>query len=236
MRALVMQHVACEPPGVYEDILRERGHAILRAELDEGDPLPAPRRFDAVLAMGGPMSVNDDEDLPWLTDEKRLIADAVRSGVPFWGVCLGAQLLAASLDAKVYPGAMPEVGLTSVTLTPEAASDPVFSELPRELLTLQWHGDTFDLPDGSVLLAGSELYPNQAFRWGSNAYGVQFHLEVSVDMATDWAGVPSYEEYLTRVQGPGAFPRLVTELEGAGEGLRSHGREMFTRWLDAIET
>ena len=82
MRVLVLQHIDCEPPGVYEDVLRERGARILRVELDEGEPLPDRSSFDAVVAMGGPMSVNDDDELPWLTDEKRLIADAVRHGHP----------------------------------------------------------------------------------------------------------------------------------------------------------
>jgi len=150
MKALVLQHIACEPPGVYEDVLRERGVELHRVELDEGERLPDRRGFAAIMAMGGPMSVNDDAKLEWIADEKRLIAEAVRAGVPFWGVCLGAQLLAASLGARVYPGPEAEVGLLPVTLTDEAWADPVFSVLPGEVLTLQWHGDTFDLPHGAV--------------------------------------------------------------------------------------
>ena len=93
MRALVLQHIACEPPGCYEDVLAERGATLHRVELDVGEPLPDWREFDAIIAMGGPMSVNDD--LAWLVAEKRLIADAVRGGTAFFGACLGAQLLAA---------------------------------------------------------------------------------------------------------------------------------------------
>src|SRR5919205_207492 len=111
MQVLVLQHIACEPPGVYEDVLRERGAQIHRVELDENDPLPDWKGFDAIIAMGGPMSVNDDDDHPWLREEKRSIGDAVRAGVPFWGACLGVQLLAASLGARVYCGPAPEVGL-----------------------------------------------------------------------------------------------------------------------------
>jgi GMP synthase (glutamine-hydrolysing) len=174
MQVLVLQHIACEPPGVYEDVLDEHGATIHRVELDEGDPLPDWRGFDAIVAMGGPMGALDDDEHPWLTDEKRLIADAVRSGLPFWGVCLGVQLLAASLGARVYSGSAPEVGVLPVLLTDEALADPVFAGTPRELLSLQWHGDTFDLPDGATRLAGSPAYPNQAFRVGADAYGVQF--------------------------------------------------------------
>ena len=230
MRVLVLQHIACEPPGVYEDVLVERGAAIHRVELDEGEPLPDRGGFDAIVAMGGPMSVNDDAELPWLADEKRLIAEAVRAGTPFWGACLGVQLLAASLGARVYAGREPEVGLLPVVLTEEAEADPVFAGLPRELLTLQWHGDTFDLPDGAVRLAGSPAYPNQAFRWG-RAYGVQFHLEVSIEMAREWAEVPAYAESLDRVRGPGSLPGLIREVEARSDEMRSYGRGMFERWL-----
>jgi GMP synthase (glutamine-hydrolysing) len=230
----VLQHIDCEPPGVYEDVLIERGATIHRVELDRGEPLPDWRAFDAIVAMGGPMSVNDDEALPWLTVEKRAIAEAVRAGTAYWGVCLGVQLLAASLGARVMPGLEPEVGLMPITLTDDALTDPVFAGLPRDIITLQWHGDTFELPDGAVSLAGTQAYPNQAFRWGTKAYGVQFHLEVSVPMAKEWATVPAYEEYLDRVLGPGSLPKLIEDLEGENERMRSHGRAMFERWLDAI--
>ncbi len=234
MDVLVLQHIACEPPGVYEDVLNERGATIQRVELDEGEPLPDWRAFDAIIAMGGPMGALDEVDHPWLADEKRLIGDAVRSGLPFWGVCLGVQLLAASLGARVYPGSAPEVGLLPVTLTDEALADPVFAGMPRELLSLQWHGDTFDLPDGAALLAGSPAYPNQAFRFGSAAYGVQFHLEVSPALAREWADVPAYAESLERVLGPGALDRLLAELEARSDGVLSDGRRLFERWLEAV--
>jgi GMP synthase (glutamine-hydrolysing) len=232
MRVLVLQHIACEPPGEYEDVLRERGAEILRVELDEGEALPPRDAFDAIVAMGGPMSVNDDGQLPWLAEEKRLIGDAVRGGVPYWGACLGVQLLAASLGADVYPGPVPEVGLMNVELSHEAVDDPIFRGLPRSVLTLQWHGDTFDLPDGAVRLAGSDAYPNQAFRWGTRAYGVQFHLEVTDDLARQWAEVPEYADYADRVLGPGSLPRLLAEFGEREDELRSHGRAMFSRWCD----
>ncbi len=148
MDVLVLQHIACEPPGVFEDVLVERGARVHRVELDEGEALPDWRGFDAIIAMGGPMSATDDAELPWLTEEKRLIAAAARSGMPFWGVCLGVQLLAASLGAHVYRGPEPEVGLLPVEITADGRADPVFANVPDGLVTLQWHGDTFDLPEG----------------------------------------------------------------------------------------
>ena len=232
MRALVLQHIACEPPGLYEDILLERRTTIERIELDEGGRLPDWRGFDLIIAMGGPMSVNDDATLPWLTDEKCLIGDAVRAGVPFFGACLGVQLLAAALGSRVYPGPSPEVGLLSVTLTAEGRRDPVIARLPDRLFTVQFHGDTFDLPQGAIQLARSDAYPNQAFRW-KQAYGVQFHLEVSPDMVRTWLQVPEYAEYLDRTLGPGGSQRLLGDVESRAGELSRYGRRLFESWLDA---
>src|SRR5690349_20024532 len=126
-RFLVIQHIACEPPGVYEEELRVRGIGLERIEIDDdAAELPDWRGFDAIIAMGGPMSVNDDDELPWLAEEKQVIGEAVRAGLPYWGVCLGAQLLAASLGARVYQGRVAEVGVyDDVSVTQAGRSDAV---------------------------------------------------------------------------------------------------------------
>jgi GMP synthase-like glutamine amidotransferase len=232
VRVLVLQHIACEPPGAYEDVLLERGATLTRVELDEGQALPGLDGVDAVVAMGGPMSVNDEDGFAWLADEKRLIREAAERGVPYWGACLGVQLLASALGGRVYAGPSPEVGLLPVRLTEEGRADPVLGSLPAEFDTLQWHGDTFDLPDGAVLLASSDPYPNQAFRFG-NAYGVQFHLEVSVPMAEEWAEVPAYGQYLDRVLGPGSLPQVIGDVAQHEAQMLDHARTMFGSWLDA---
>jgi len=233
VKALVLQHIACEPPGVFEDVLLERGAELTRVELDEGEPLPDWRKFDAIVAMGGPMSVNDDAALPWLTGEKLAIGEAVHAGTPYWGVCLGVQLLAASLGARVYAGAVPEVGILPVELTLDGLMDPVFEGLPHDVLTLQWHGDTFDLPHNAVRLAGSPAYPNQAFRV-QKAYGVQFHLEVSAEMAREWAEVPEYVASLERTLGAAEAPAFLAAIEERADEMRTAGRALFERWLDRV--
>jgi len=233
MRVLVLQHIACEPPGVYEDVLDERGFELKRVEIDAGEPLPAFAEFDAVVAMGGPMSAGDDHRLPWLREEKAWIADAVRANVPYWGVCLGVQLLAASLGARVYTGSEPEVGVLPVALTDEGCVDPVFAGLPRSFPTLQWHGDTFELPDGAVRLAGSAPYRNQAFRV-KRAYGVQFHLEVSPAMAREWAAVPEYDASLRRVLGADGAAGLLRAVDERAPEMLGLGRGLFERFLDQV--
>ena len=232
MNVLVLQHIACEPPGVFEDVLLERGATIQRVELDEGEALPPSLQgIDAIVAMGGPMSVNDEDEHPWLVAEKELIAAAVRAGLPFWGSCLGVQLLASSLGARVSRGAVPEVGVLPVHATPAAADDPVFSGLAWPRPTLQWHQDTFDLPEGATLLATSPAYPHQAFRVGPVAYGVQFHVEIDASMADEWARVPAYVASAESVLGPGGLDRLLGDFRSSMEAMQADGRTLFQRWV-----
>jgi GMP synthase-like glutamine amidotransferase len=230
---LVLQHIACEPPGAFEDELLEAGGTVHRVEVDEGEPLPDWRRFDGIIAMGGPMGAYEDERLPWLTPEKRLIAEAVNAGVPFWGVCLGAQLLAASLGAEVAPGPEPEVGLLEVELTDEAADDPVFAQAPSRFRTLQWHGDTFALPAGAVHLARSAAYEHQAFRF-QRAYALQFHIEIGTELATEWGEVPAYAASLEAIKGPGALPRMLAEIAAHEREMTSLARRLFAGWLEYV--
>lgn len=233
MKLLVLQHIACEPPGAYEDELVSWGGELVRVMVDEGEPLPEPDGFDGIIAMGGPMGAYEDDRLPWLAPEKRLIASAVTDGVPFWGVCLGAQLLAASLGAVVAPGREPEVGVLPVYRTSQAASDPVFSALPDSFMALQWHSDTFALPAGAVLLARSDAYENQAFAV-KRAYGLQFHIEIGTALAGEWSEVPAYAESLEGIMGQEALPRLLAQIERQEREMTELARRMFARWLEHV--
>jgi len=230
---LVIQHIACEPPAAFEDELRSRGLDLVRVELDEGERLPDWREFAATIVMGGPMGAYEEEAHPWLAEEKRAIRAAVQADHPVWGVCLGAQLLASALGAAVYPGPEAEVGLLEVELTAAAANDPVFGDAPARFPTLQWHGDTFDLPEGATLLASSPAYRNQAFSY-RNAYGLQFHLEVSPRLATEWGEVPAYSASLEAIRGPGALDRLVDEVSEHADTTVPLARRVFGRWLEHV--
>ncbi len=228
---LVLQHIACEPPAAYEDELVARGVPLVRVEVDEGEPIPDWREFAGIVAMGGPMGAYEDDAYPWLAEEKRLIAEAVRSGQPFWGVCLGAQLLAASLGARVYPASAPRWACCPCGSPRPLQPIRCSVTAPAEFSTLQWHGDTFDLPDGATLLAGSPAYPHQAFVW-QRAYALQFHIEVTPELAAEWAEVPAYAASLDAELGPGSFPGLVSELSAGAAAMTGLARRLFSRWLD----
>jgi GMP synthase (glutamine-hydrolysing) len=229
----VLQHLSCEHPGAFSEVIEERGVEAVPVEIDEGEPLPDWRDFDAILAMGGPMGAYEDSEHSWLTPEKELIRDAVQAGKPFLGVCLGVQLLASALGAEVGPlegGA--EVGLLPVDLTAEGREHPLFAGMPEPLVTLQWHGDTFELPQGSTLLASSPAAPHQAFQAGRAAYGVQFHLEVTPEMAREWAEVPVYRQALAKTMGEEKGDEFLAEVERRAEELHPAARRLFSNWLD----
>jgi len=232
-RVLVLQHAGCEPPGAYEDELLQRGIPIHRVLLDAAEELPDWRDYGGIVAMGGSMGAYDEDLHPWLGPEKRLIAEAVAAGKPYWGVCLGAQLLAASLGAGVAPGPRVELGMLPVELTAAAASDPVFSTAPRSFLTLQWHGDTYELPTGAIQLARSSEYEQQAFAFG-RAYALQFHLEVTPALAAEWMELPAYVEELERLGQPGSASALLEQVRAAAADSVPLARELFGRWLQEV--
>lgn len=178
MRTRIFQHVSFEGPGNIAGWLRQAGSHISTTELFKGDPIPDHSEFDLLVVMGGPMSVNDEKIYPWLQAEKRCIREAIEAGKKVLGVCLGAQLIASAVGAKVYPNDEKEIGWFPVTAS--GSRENVF-QFPRELSVFHWHGDTFDLPREAVLLASSPACKHQAFQIGDGVIGLQFHLEVTPD-------------------------------------------------------
>jgi GMP synthase-like glutamine amidotransferase len=182
---VIFQHVPFEGPGIIADMLEGRGVPFVIIHGYKGETVPhTPAGYSGVISMGGPMSANDD--LAYLEKEKKFLNQAVERDLPVMGICLGAQLLAASVGGKVYPGSEIEVGWGDVSLTDEGRKDPVFAAVQDPMPVLHWHMETFDLPENSFLLASSDKYVNQAFRLGSHAYGLQFHLEATDEMVRDW--------------------------------------------------
>ncbi len=196
MRVLVTQHHPDEGLGLLGRFLLGRGAELTTVHAHAGQAVPRdPAGFDMVVSMGGPMNVYEEKDHPWLEDENVLLQNAARTGLPLLGVCLGAQLIAKALGAAVAKAAVEEVGWRQVRLTEAGAVDPLLAGLDREFTVLQWHGDTFAIPEGGRLLATGEEVPHQAFVWGK-AYGLQFHVEATPDIIRAWFPQPLAQEPL----------------------------------------
>jgi GMP synthase-like glutamine amidotransferase len=177
MRISVLQHVPFEGPARIAHWARSRGHELHISHLYAGDALPHPDAFDRLVVMGGPMGVGDEADHSWLHPEKGCIADAIAAGRSVVGICLGAQLIAEVLGARVYRNPVKEIGWMPVFLTAAGQAEALTATLPPELTVFHWHGDTFDLPPGAVHLAESDGCIHQAFLHDGRVLGLQFHLE-----------------------------------------------------------
>ena len=181
MKVHVLQHLPFEDLGNIASNLKARGACLTYTHFFENAQLPSLDGIDLIIVMGGSMSVNDEREFPWLRLEKQFIRDAIRRDVSVLGVCLGAQLIASALGARVYANCHKEIGWFPVrgTQVPEG----IFT-FPPECLVFHWHGETFDLPDGAVRLAESDGCRNQAFQIKRNVIGLQFHLETTQDNAS----------------------------------------------------
>lgn len=177
MRAHVNQHVPFEGLGSIEPWLNEKGYEVTTTRFFESANLPEINELDFLIVLGGPMSVNDEEEYPWLITEKKFIQETIEADIPVLGICLGAQLISSALGAKVYPNHEKEIGWFSVEgLKPDDSSTFQF---PSLFECFHWHGETFDLPPGAVLLAKNEVCENQAFQLADSVIGLQFHLETT---------------------------------------------------------
>jgi GMP synthase-like glutamine amidotransferase len=183
MRVHFLQHVAFEGLGVIGDWLGRRSASVTSTKLYESPRFPALRELDALVVMGGPISVNDEEQLPWLVPEKRFVADAVAASKPVLGICLGAQLIASALGAKVFPNREREIGWFPVEAAGAPQGTPFADLFERPLDVFHWHGQTFELPEGAVHLARSTACEHQAFALGERVLGLQFHLEMTAETA-----------------------------------------------------
>jgi GMP synthase-like glutamine amidotransferase len=200
---LVFQHHPDEDPGALGPLLRAAGFGLLAVELDAGEAIPDLNPFDVLLVMGGPQHVWEEDEHPWLVEEKAAIRHwVVDLERPCLGVCLGHQLLADALGGTVEPMAVPEIGVHPIELTPSGVADRVVGQLPRSLPGLQWHeAEVIEPPPGALVLAGNEHSAVQALRAGPAAWGVQFHLEVGPGTVRKWAAVPEYARTLTETFG-----------------------------------
>lgn len=193
MNVLIIKNISNEGPGTIEDYLKEKGagYQILDfSDCSATGNIPDTRGFTHLVIMGGPMAVYESEGLPFLHYEQALIRVFIKQNKPVLGICLGAQMIAHALGARVYAGKTKEIGWYKVALTPEGMEDPVMAAISVNNApyaeVFQWHGDTFDLPANALRIASSEVYENQAFRYKDNVYALQFHIEVRPEIVKEW--------------------------------------------------
>lgn len=191
MTVLIIKNTETEGPGTIEDYLREKGAEYCVIDLfDCSTEMPDIRQYSHLVIMGGPMAVYERDGYGFLSYEAAMIRAFVKTGRPVLGICLGAQMIAYAIGADVYKGGTKEIGWDKVAISDEGMKDAAFSALAladeKSAEVFQWHGDTFDLPSKAVRLASSEAYPNQAFRYSSNVYALQFHIEVTPAIVKDW--------------------------------------------------
>jgi GMP synthase-like glutamine amidotransferase/tetratricopeptide (TPR) repeat protein/DNA-binding CsgD family transcriptional regulator len=233
VRALALEHLRPNTIGVYGDVLHGRGIGVDRILVDEGEAIPDWRGYDFLVVMGAGADVWDHETHPWIVAEKETVREAVLAGVPYFGVCFGAQLLASAFGARNYRGMEPELGINQVFLTAAARRDPVFRGFPPDLDVCEWHSNHFALPSGAVRLARSPRFENQAIRFGRVAYGIQCHLETSREDLEAWLELfPDTVGRFEARHGTGSVPPFLDDYGSFVPRLRETARQLFGRWLE----
>jgi GMP synthase (glutamine-hydrolysing) len=234
-RIVVFQHVAVEPLGTLDALIRARGHRIRFHNFERHpDAQPNVDRYRGLVVLGGPMNVEDQHRRPHLKTELLAIERALAQGKPVLGICLGAQLLAHVLGAPVRRHERPEIGWYDLTLSSTGSVDPVLGALGARIPVFQWHAYTYDLPAGAVHLASTDSCEQQAFRFGDKAYGLQFHLEADAAVIERWTGLPTFRAELAAA----ALPTDEHAIRAATAALVSATQRsadvVFNNFLDLI--
>lgn len=229
-KVLVLQHIAPETLGTIVDALELKGVSVQYIRVFQDEPVPKGMDGAAgLIVMGGPMAVRDQGRFPYLQDEMHLIEQAIKADKPVLGICLGSQLLASLLGARVT-AVKKEIGWSPVQLSPQAQQDPLWAGTPASFTAFHWHGDIFDLPPGAVSLASSETTQHQAFRHGTRAYGFLFHLEMTENMIREM--IRTFSEELLEQNLDGGWL-----IQKGGEYLpvmEKIGASVFGRWAGLL--
>ncbi len=227
----VIQHHPVENLGNIAEALEGAALAWQYVRTFDGQPIPKDMKgAGGLILMGGPQSVYEENDFPTLKDELRLIESALKDNRPVLGVCLGSQLVAAALGAKVYKGTRREIGWYPVQLTPEAKNDRLLKGVPEQFAAFHWHGDIFDLPRDAVALASSEISPIQAFRYGDKTYGFLCHLEV-----TEASVRAMVREFTDAAKHASLRADILGGIDDNVEPLAEIAETVFSRWARPIQ-
>lgn len=233
MKLLVLQHERVEHPGSFRDYLKEDGHTWDAVHLNEGESLPSLDGYDGLWVLGGPMDVWQEDEHPWLKEEKRFIKEAVEErGLPYFGLCLGHQLLADALGGSVGPSDTPEIGVLDVQLTEVGASGVLLDGVPESFPCLQWHSaEIKTMPAGATCLATSPACAVQAMSWGPRAYSLQFHVEVEPDTVDNWKDIPAYKQALISALGDDGAVKLSEDCAAQMSTFATLSERIYINWL-----
>ncbi len=226
---LAIRHVAFEDLGAFEPVFRDSGYAIRYCEAGLDDIAATGRSADLVVVLGAPIGAYEEDKYPFLADELRLLERRIAGSQPALGICLGAQLIARAMGARVYPGAAKEIGWDPIELTPEGRQSPL-SNL-KSGPVLHWHGDTFDLPQGALRLASTAVTQNQAFAFGLSILALQFHAEVEAANFERWLVGHTLE--IASVPGL-SVGGLRRDAQNYSAAAVSRGAQMLREWIAGL--
>ena len=232
-KLLVFQHSAREPLGILDPMLRAHGFRIRYINFSrQPDVQPDVSRYDGLVVLGGAMNVDQADRHPHLVTEIAAIREALKHDIPILGICLGAQLLAAALGANVRPHSVREIGWYRLHPTAAAQSDRLCRHFDGSQHVFQWHAYTFDLPPGAVHLASTPTCPNQAFRYGDKAYGLQFHPEADEQLIQRWLHVPEYRAEAEALGREHALEHILRDTHGHAPHARAVSERVFGEFLE----
>lgn len=230
---LIIQHAEGEGLGTIDGLLKRKGVYTHFIKVFKNQRIPrTPDGYSGLIVLGGPMGVYEDDLYPFIKDEIDLIEKALRKDIPILGICLGAQMLAKAGGSDVYRGKRKEIGWYRIILTDAGKRDRLFIGLPDKFIVFQWHGDTFDIPEGSICLGFSDLFPHQIIKVGKRAYGLQFHLEVTEGMVRDWVDANDRELASLKYIKPDG---ILKETPKNIQALNRLGEVVFCRFLELMD-